>query len=90
MPMGTLPADADALMERYRAVAGEAMVKLHRLRDEREQWESERAELERRCDELERSLKSASADRAWLTEVPLQATLEQAIEHVDRILEGRG
>jgi len=83
MPMGTSPADVEALMDRHRVVADEAIVRLHGLRQDGARQDDE---WRRKCQAVER----ASAEKLRRLAVPLRDTLCRAIERVDRLLEGSG
>ena len=84
--MDTSPSHVDALLERYRAVASETMVQLHRLHKQREQWDHEREQWQDQCQTLQRALEKSSADNVRLMVVPMQATLRQAIRRIDHLL----
>jgi|GEM_PF-1211348 len=71
------------VLERYDAVIREAMIQLARWRTEREEWRTER-------EELQRALRRASSANVQLMVIPLQATLQRAISHIDRILAQAG
>jgi Mg-chelatase subunit ChlI len=77
--MRTTTPNMEALLDRFDSVTRETMIQLSRWKVEREEWRGEREELQRR-------IRRASLQDVQLMVIPLQATLQRVVGHIDRIL----